>query len=52
MAPSALSKISEIAANDALPIALDAVHKARAQIDGWVRTLLGKDFDERVRQVS
>jgi len=52
MAPSALSKLSEIAANDALPVALDAVHKARAQIDSWVRTMLGRDFDERVRYVS
>lgn len=52
MASSPLSKISEIAANEALPVALDAVHKARSRIDGWVRSMLGKDFEERVRHVS
>lgn len=52
MASSPLSKISEIAANEALPVALDAVHKARSRIDSWVRSMLGKDFEERVRHVS
>lgn len=52
MAHSPLSKISETFANEALPVALDAVQKARTRVDGWVRTMLGKDFEERVRHVS
>lgn len=49
---SALTKLSDLAANDALPAALDAWHKARAQVDAWVKALLGKDFDDRIRQIS
>lgn len=48
----ALSRISNIAANDALPVALDALHKGRAQVDAWVKAMLGKDFDDRIRHIS
>ena len=48
----ALARLSDMATKGALPFAFSMLSRMRGQMDTWVTSLLGRDFDERIRLVS